>query len=240
MPQSSPFCAKCQLPIVSEQEGVFNASKWQHLQALVSQDELERLFQMMGSFTLYSLGTPLPSTDIPIPQEEFLTTYGTIIASLQEGRVPTRTLLRKILPCVLSSDKESLYLMQLADGRCLIKMRRPVLQIQAHFFRYSPLDTSFRSMVMGEDVIFWGLQFSYPQIFQDPNTLEVQKEKISEGHFAHVRKWAREETRATPFLLENGVCTNVPIRLGKSCFSWISAHPELKKHGIQVEAAHEN
>jgi hypothetical protein len=93
-------------------------------------------------------------------------------------------------------------------------------------------------MSMGVKAIFWGIQISYPQIYQDPKSMELLKvgESNNSELFALVRSWVRDATRPTPFVV-SGMKTNVPIRLGKQCFSWIGAHPQLKEQGIVVHGS---
>jgi hypothetical protein len=97
---------------------------------------------------------------------------------------------------------------------------------------YSPLDGVFRPMVLSSSSIFWGLQFSFPQVYQHPKTGEFfEVEEF--GLFELVRKWSREFTVATPMIVE-GKRTNIPIRLGKRCFSWINTHPQLQMKGLSI------
>ena len=94
-------------------------------------------------------------------------------------------------------------------------------------------------MTFGADCITWGLQFSYPQIYQDPVTLEISKadrnEELSNSElFKNLIRWQRLTTRPTPFLTEKGL-ENIPIRIGKSCFSWINNHPQFIEAKIKVK-----
>ncbi len=135
----------------------------------------------------------------------------------------------------MTEDLDAMWLQPVADGRFLMKIGKPVIQIQAHFFTYSSLDGVFRPMTMGPESIFWGLQFSFPQIYQNPKTMELLEveESANSELFQKVRRWVRDATRATPFVVE-GKKVNATIRIGKNCFSWIKNHPQLaaKKLGI--------
>lgn len=150
---------------------------------------------------------------------------------LRQGSCPERGFFKNILPIALTHEENRIFLQELGDGRYLAKVQKPVLQVQVHYFRYSPVDGSFRSMALGEDSLFWGLQFSFPQIYQDPKTHLIQKENITP--FILVRKWAKDYSIATPFVVDNKRI-NVPFRLGKGCFSWIEKHPQLQRQGLSV------
>jgi hypothetical protein len=122
----------------------------------------------------------------------------------------------------------------------LIKPIRPVIQLQGHHFFYSTLDEKFHPMVLGPDSVTWGIQFSYPQIYQHPQSHLYAKVDDSldfpnTALFRRLTQWMREHTTATPFIVQEKR-TNSPIRLGKKCFSWIAKHPQLVAKQILVKA----
>ncbi len=218
-----------------QEEGHFFASKWIEFSVLASVEELAGLFSHLEKASIFLLGAPLAKEKVEISTDYFLEVYGQILEDLKRGELKKETC-RKILPVVLTLSSDAVYLQALPGDKYLLKLTAPVIQMQAHFFRYSPVDGSLRSMVMGEDCLFWGIQFSYPQMFQDPKTEEIRKSSgyPNEKLFLTLRKWVRDATLATPFLLPDGKKVNSPIRLGKGCFSWISQHPELARQGLKV------
>lgn len=210
----------------------FQASKWVHISAFPSVPELQSLFQEWDGVSLYLIGAPLKKEEASPSIGSFLSYYGEILEDLKRGEISRETL-KKMLPLAATLFPDSIYLHPLED-RCLVKVVEPVVQIQAHFFRISSVDFSFHSGAMGKDGIFWGLTFSYPGIFLDAQTGEVQKESRNQVLFQKFRKWSRDFTLPTPFILPDNKKVNVPFRLGKEMFSWISCHHMLKEHGIQV------
>ena len=217
------------------EEGVYQASKWLKFQILVDKEELKTLFSQLGSFGIYPLTGLLNESQIPTPHEVFLEEYGSWIEGLKQGIVPTDAQLRKVLACAWSKDPNALWLQKVPGEKFLMKISEPVIQCQAHSFTYSEVDGVFRPLSMGLNAIFWGIQISYPQIYQHPKTMELLKVGESENSemFTTIRQWVRDSTRPTPFVV-NGVKTNVPIRLGKECFSWIHSHPELIKQKLAI------
>lgn len=211
-----------------EKEGLYQAAKWLKFQVLV--EGLETLFERLEPFEIFPL-TGIVNGE-PIAKELFLKTYREWVEGLKGGKVPDDRELRKMLAAVWTEDPESLWLQEIPGKGYLIKVCKAALHVQAHWFRYSPIDGVFRPMSMGEGSIFWGLQFSFPQIYRDGKTMEFQE--VRENRLVkQMRLWLREKTRATPFLVE-GKRVNVPIRLGKECFSWICRHPQLVDQGIAV------
>lgn len=213
-----------------KEEGVFQASKWVKTQVLLSGSEMEALFLGLKDFSIFPLTGISSGEEIGKPL--FLETYRSWIENLKKGILPDEKDLRKLLACCFTNDLNSLWLQEVGLQKRIVKLRKPVLQVQAHFFTYSQLDQVFRPMSMGIDKIFWGLQFSWPQLVQDPKTLEFSKIK-REGFFKLFEQEIRKISTPTTFIV-NGEKKATSIRLGKSCFSWISNHPELKKQKIKV------
>lgn len=222
----------------AELEGPFQVSMWLTLPALMDAQELGCLFEALGEFRIHRIGSVLSRQEGNISREAFLACYGAYIGDLKEGRAPTDPRYRQYLSAALTVDDEAVYAVALPDERHIIKIRRPVLQLQPHTLGYSPLDGKFRSMVRGENTVSWGVQYGYPQVFQNPKTGAIEKIDQSESFpntalFRKLQRWVRHNTLPTPFEV-GGVRTNVPIRLGKQCFSWINRHPQLVAQGIRV------
>lgn len=216
-------------------EGVYQGSKYLKHQVLCDGDELKNLFELLTPLIIYPL-TGLGDGE-PIALDHFLSEYNSWIEGLKEGRVPSDAELRRILACAFTVETDALWKQEVPGGRFIIKMAKPVVQVQAHFFTYSPIDGVFRPMTMGQGSLFWGLQFSYPQIYQEPRTMELMEvdESPNSELFQKIKQWVRDFTRATPFIVDEKK-TNVPIRLGKNCFSWIHKHPQLIQQKIGVYA----
>jgi hypothetical protein len=220
----------------SSLEGVYQGSKYLKYQVLCDTQELKSLFDRLDPFLIYPL-TGLVDGN-PIPADRFISEYSLWIEQLKNGGIPSDADLRRLLACAFTKESDALWKQEVPGGRYLIKMAKPVIQVQAHFFTYSPVDSVFRPMTMGQGSIFWGLQFSFPQIYQEPKTMELLEvdESLNSELFQKIKQWTRDETRATPFVVDEKK-TNVPIRLGKNCFSWIHCHSQLIEQKIGVYAS---
>ncbi|CUI17744.1 conserved hypothetical protein [Candidatus Protochlamydia naegleriophila] len=213
------------------------ASKWLKCPVLLDIDEMEDLFRALGDFWIFSVSGVLPSAEGEMTQAAFLTEYGRYIEALKRGEFPDEQRARPYFSTVFTTSTDALYEVVLPNQQKLIRVERPVIQLQSHRFDYSPVDGKFRSMVLGQNSIQWGIQFSYPQLFQDA-ACQVKQVRESEEFpntvlFKRMQKWVRDHTTATPFLVENNR-VNVPIRLGKTCFGWINQHPQLQAKGLVV------
>ena len=147
-------------------EGVYQGSKYLKCQVLCDKDELESLFSELQPCSLFLLSGLTDGN--PIKISNFIQEYGSWIEGLKSGVAPVDSQLRTILAAGLTLDTDALWKQEVPGNRFLVKIANPVIQIQAHFFTYSPIDGVFRPNSMGQNSIFWGLQFSFPQIYQDP------------------------------------------------------------------------
>lgn len=220
-------------------QGALQASKWLQLQMLISAEELRELFEELGPLYLVKNSAIAPMEELILTREQFLERYASYIAALMRGELPDLKSYRRSFTLIATEALDALFANRVEEERYLVKVARPIVQIQAHAIHYSKLEKKFRSMVFGPDSITWGLQFSYPQIYQDPETMRIEKANEEGGCrnaalFRSIQKWTRGATEPTPFVAE-GERINVPMRLGKGCFSWINSHPQLREcKGIEV------
>ncbi len=212
------------------------ASKWLQVQALLDEMEIVQLLDSMGDFHLYPMGALLEKGNEEISREKFFECYGLYIAALREGKVPQENDYRPTFTGAFTVDPDMVRLDPVADSRQIVRVMKPVIQLLPHRLGYSVIEEKFRPMVKGKESITWGIQFAYPQLFEEEGTIY----KVDESDmfpntkpFRILQKWMRQNTVPTPFVVQ-GKKINVPIRLGKQCFSWINKHPHLIQKGITV------
>lgn len=232
---------KVRVSTVNE-EGILQGSKCLKFQVLLDDGEMEALFTELGDVVLGLVSEPAQLDNLLCRKEIFLERYKEYVGFLKRGEVPSEISLRKYFSAALSRSADVFYAVDVRQERYLLKGIQPVIQMQAHHFLYSSVDGKFHPLVMGKESITWGLQFSYPQIVQDPKTKAIQKVDPNAPNsilFSKVSKWFREYTRPTPFVIGDAV-KHEPIRIGKHCFSWIGKHPQLISKGITVRGRHGN
>lgn len=221
------------------QEPPLQVGKWLRVQALLSCEEMQQLFARLGNFLLFQVSGAVKEGEEEISYQTFLDNYCDYLTQLEKGIQPKEEKYIPFFSSVMTKEAEALYAIPVAGERRLVKPCKPVIQLQAHRVDYSSVDQKFRSMVFGIESITWGIQFSYPQIYEDPQTKEIHQISKSARFpntalFHDLRKWMRDYTIPTPFIV-NAAKINVPIRLGKECLTWINKHPQLIKKGIQVD-----
>jgi len=117
-----------------------------------------------------------------------------------------------------------------------------MIQINPLRLYYAKELKQFKSQVMGAGTIYWGIQFSYPQLFKNPksgaveSTLTLDTPFPNTQLFKSIQKWLRRCSKATVFI-DNSTIIQTPYRITDSCLSWITHHPELKEHHLKVQGA---
>lgn len=220
------------------QEGLLQVSKWIKVQVLLDQEEVVDLFKKLDPFYLIAVSKPVKEQNALLSQNDFLQAHLEYIQSLKKGKVIQGSCFRECFSCAMTRSKEVFYAMPVSEERLLIKPVLPVIQMQMHQFLFSSMDKVFYPMILGQKTVNWGIQFSYPQFYQDPKTKEIirviKKDLFPNTElFALLMKWIRQFTIPTPFLVEDERI-NATIRIGKKCMSWIHLHPQLQELGIKV------
>lgn len=213
------------------------ASKWQKIPVLLDLEEMEGLIQSLGKFWIVQTSGLVSTGDEVITSSKFLEVYSHYLEAIKKGEEPQDPRTRPYFSSAWTVSAGSLYAVKVNEKQSLIKVERPVVQLQAHRFDYSLADGTFRSMVFGMDSISWGIQFSYPHLFQDENlqvlTVREEPQFPNTALFKEVQQWIRSNTIATPFEVD-GKKINVPIRLGKKCLEWASLLPQLQRKRLRI------
>ncbi|MBS0603436.1 MAG: hypothetical protein JSS60_00190 [Verrucomicrobia bacterium] len=231
----SPFPIRISSP---KTEGILQVSKWLKIQVLLDTDEMNDLLKALGEVAFVVVSEPVEPQDAVISAGSFLAKYADYIHLLKQGEVPPADDFRRFFSSALSTTLDTFYAIAAGGNKFLIKPLKPVVQLQAHHFFYSDLDRKFHPMVLSAESVSWGVQFSYPQLFQDPKTRQIVKvadtpEFPNSALFSTLMKWMRSATLPTPFEV-GSTRVNSPIRVGKKSLSWIKSHPQLQMKGIQV------
>lgn len=219
-------------------EPPLQASKWLKCPVLLSADEMARLLQTLSPLDIFITGSVTKIGCGHISQEEFLQSYREYATLLSQGLLPEEAHYRSIFSSVFTTTPDAVYALLLEEDQQLIRLSKPVIQLQSHRLHFSHDDNTFRSMTFGSDSILWGIQFSYPQLCQDAQTKEIlpvdlRPEFPNTQLFKTLQRWVRDNTIPTPFIV-NGQKINSPVRLGKECLPWINKHPQLIQKGFQI------
>lgn len=214
------------------------ASRYLRLQVLLDTEEMQLLIEALRPIYFYRTHGLMGENQEGVLHQEFLDAYQHYIGSLRAGKLPEESLYRELFYLSWTQTPDALFKVACSNQRQLVKTALPVIQLQKHTFSYSSMDKKFRPMVLGANSILWGIQFSYPQLFQPQAGGEIME--VNDPSFPNtllfrkLQRWIRHHTLATPFVVGHER-TQVPIRIGKMCQPWIACHPQLSQQGLSVD-----
>lgn len=221
----------------SEVGPAFQASQWQKSSLLIDVDEMRALLTSLENFWMIKVAGLIPLGQEIFSQEDFLEGYSCYIQSLK-GEPSSVIDWRSLFSSIWTVDLSTVYSVPIDKSKGLVKVARPVVQLQRHRFDYSVADGTFRSQVFGEKSIDWGIQFSYPALYQDANFQILKVRESAEfpntAFFKHFQRWVRMHTIPTSFEGTHQKRVNLPIRLGRRCLTWINTYPPLVERGLVV------
>ncbi|MDP1834344.1 MAG: hypothetical protein Q8K75_00295 [Chlamydiales bacterium] len=224
--------------VTLENQQPLQAAKWLKVQVLLDVMEMRTLLETLGDISIYQTGVILPKHQGKVTVDQFLEVYQTYIEMLKRGEVPEDNAFRQMFSSIFTRVLDALYALDLGEDQVIIRPCSPIVQSQLHRLGFSHIDNKFRSMVFGKDSLSWGIQFSYPQLFEDPDSkeiVEVGDEFPNTALFKDLQRWIRHNTLPTPFMV-NDERVNIPVRLGKQCFEWINNHPQLAQHQLKIKS----
>ncbi len=224
------------LSIKSKMGLPMQVSKWLSCPLLIDELEMKELLDFIVPFEIFIASGLMPHGEGLITREEFLDCYAQYVHSLRRGILPNDPRMPRYFSSVFTRSREALYVVHIDENRQIIKVDQPVVQLQMHRISLGS-DRKIRSNTLGENNICWGIQFSYPQLYQNAEmqviTIRESDDFPNSALFKSIQKWMRSSTVATPFIVDQQK-VNLPIRLGKACFAWINNHPQLKAAGLQI------
>jgi len=222
----------------SHKEGILQVSKWLKTQVLLSEEECMHLLEALGDFFIFNVSEPVSLKEAVIPRPLFLERYSMYVQALKQGKIPDTSSLRATFSSIFTLSSDLVYAMPIKEEKFLIKPTLPVVQLQLHHFYFSSLDRSFHPLVFGPESVTWGLQFSYPQLYQDPHMRTIAKISKSDVFpntelYLRLVSWIRKETQPTPFLYQD-TKLYAPLRIGKKSLEWVKNHPQLHLKGLTI------
>ncbi len=217
------------IPFVPKGEN-YTPSKWIHHSFFLSPTEWEELFSSIPGFLCFSLKNPQHESEILKDKKELFTAYREDVERFLHSKALIHS--QKILPLALTRDPQDLGLQKVADGRVLVSIRRPLLLLRPHFFSLSQLDLS----IAGGKRVFWGLQVSYPLVYIDPTSQEIQEgiQAPNGAIFTSFRKWIRKKTKYISLRIgEKRIAC--PYRISKEMIPLLKKNPSSLPEGVSVE-----
>lgn len=198
-----------------KEEGNCPVSKWLSVPLLLSNAEMKQFLEEMGNFFMIRTDCVLEKEKTLLPRTEFLAIYEAYVAALKENRPINEIDVKMALQTAWTLSLDVAYAIEVARDKHIVKLAKPAVMAQVHRLSYSHDDQQFRSQVFGTNSFPLGIYLSYPQLFQDPKTHQLENilhdPKFSNTPlFQNIQKWIRYHTK--PLALET---KKLPIRVGK-------------------------
>lgn len=202
-------------------------SKWQKIHVLLDPIEMENLLEHLLPLAILNNSEVVPWGKIFLQIDAFMNTYQKYIDILQ-GKIPKQ----KIgLSYALSEQIDNFRAVTVAPDKYICRAVQPDVHMQAHEFL---LDSGGQILpqVFSNEAISWGVQFSYPAIFQDSYTMEVfqttRKPFSGWQLFSSIRGWIRNHSVPLPINFQ-GKIIHTPIRIGREAATWIANYIDREK-----------
>lgn len=224
----------------TEKEGLFRASKWLKHAVLLNLEEMRSFLSVLGSFVLVPASGLLSESCWKISEQEFFDQYGAYLEWMKLYPTLPPVPLRRFFSLMLSTTLDAFYAVAIPDGKIAIKPVLPVIQIQLYHCFFSSFDHQIRSMVASPESFAWGLQISYPQIYEHPKTHQFSKVLLEEGFpnsklFKEMVSWLRKHTQ--PVALQEEGRAYAPFRVGKLSVNLRETHAGLQNmlsNGVRI------
>lgn len=208
-------------------------SKWISIEVLLDEIEIRLLLECLSPLFLLKTHKSIEESSFIFDKKDFVKEYTTYISQLKNGKVPEIKSFKKLFHFFLTANLQDLFIKPLSIDKEVLLFNCPLIEVKPICLSISQVDESIRAMPLSPNGILWGLSFSFPQIIQKATTIDIDQidfqKNVNGIVFKKIRKWIRDHTKATPVMI-NSKKINIPIRLGKNCFSWINNHPQLDKN----------
>lgn len=216
-------------------------SKWISIDLLIDGAEMKGLLEEMAPLFLLTMQDLSTKTPFILEVDHFLKVYGEYIDALKNKKVPEAKDFKKLFYLFLGSSLKDIFTRSISEEKKALVFNTPLIEVKPICLTLSNVDHSIRSMPLHPNGILWGLRFAFPQMLQKGGSLDIESIDL-QSHpngllFKKFRTWVRKNTKATPFMIHSKK-VNLPIRLGKHCFSWINNHPQFKED-LKIEVNHQ-
>ncbi len=215
-----------------EKEGLMHCSKWLRHAVLFTLEEWNDFSSAIGN-PMFVVTTVVDKSSWQVSASEFKDKYLSYLEHVkQEASLPSPAM-RRFFTLMISPSIDDFYAVEVGGGRFIIKPRLPVIQMQMYHAFISDLDRQIHPMVLHPQSFSFGLQFSYPQIYEDPVSHTFSKVLLdsqfpSSDVFKKMVQWFRANTKPVSILLD-GKTLHAPFRQGKASSELVRENLGLQK-----------
>jgi len=199
--------------------GELRCSKWLRHAVLLEREEMKEFLRFLEPCLFISPVKIVHKENWQIREEDILASYEQYLRWIRSNPEIPPAELRKEFTLMLSPAVDSFYSLPVGADRFLIKARIPPVQIRMYHCFISSVDGKILPMAMNVDSFTFGLEISYPQIYEDRKTGEFKKVLLDKGFSAtplykKISGWLRKHTKPAPIEIR-GKKVMAPFRMGK-------------------------
>ncbi len=220
-----------------QEEGSYRASKWLSFYCLFSDLELQSIIEKLEVLRVFNLSQVGNEKKLSLDKLDFFNFYKNYLEAMRLDQKEVLGEISKAMNLGVCFELEDYYKLSVGDNRFIIKNKAPIIQIHPFSFRYDRILHKFFDQAKSSDAIFFGLEFKFPQIYQDPKTskvIEVYKEgiDINAKKFKILRRFIKDSSRPARFLID-GEKKVATFRVGLESKKIAKEQLSLKDNQIQ-------
>jgi hypothetical protein len=213
-----------------------NFSSFLHQAALLSYEDLNKLFDEMGSFSFFNVSSLQKDPIDSISKQSFLSFYKQYLEDLFSSKQLDVALISKMFSQAMARDPECFSKMELSEGRFLIKAARSVIQMQPLALFASSIDKQIHVKSFAKEAQSFGIKFSFPTIYEIASShkiVELDPKDVEYALFNVIRRFLRHHTRPLAVVGPEG--KNVySFRYSNSLQNEVEAMPFFGEQGLKV------
>lgn len=137
---------------------------------LFSLEEIKELFERFSTLKLFNTSAVCEKGEEEVSLELFYDAYQRYLDRAAKGE----EYLSPYLTLGANADNDAIVALDVGQGRVLLRPKRPLIQIRPHHFSIQE-GGKIIAMAFQKEKKFWGLEFSYPQLFAASRDAPIQK-----------------------------------------------------------------
>ncbi len=215
-----------------EEEGLIHCSKWLRHAVLFTLEEWEDFITAIGN-PMFVVAAVVDRSSWKVSPTEFKDKYLLYLEHVRKETTLPSPAMRRFFNLMISPSVDDFYAVGVGADRFIIKPKLPIIQMQMYHAFISDLDRQIHPMVLHPKSFSFGMQFSYPQIYEDPVSHTFSKVLLdsqfpSSDVFKKMVQWFRTNTKPVSILLD-GKTLHAPFRQGKSSNELVAGNLGLQK-----------
>ena len=147
-------------------------SKWITIDLLIDEIEMKDLLSSISPTHLISPQNACPKTPFLMNEKKLIETYSSYILELKSQNLPSFDSFKKFFYLMIAASLEGLFIRNVGRDKKALTINSPLIEVKPISLIVSSIDRSIRTSAVNPEGILWGLSLSFPQIMQDPKTLE--------------------------------------------------------------------